>query len=130
MSIQVPICSSRSPDFHLCLHMFIQVFRCSHRSPDIHLPCHLVPSSRVRFLVIPITIFLQASQSLVKPHSSVSVHLDPHNQSRYPDVHLDTHMSIQVQICIKVFRCSSRSPDVHTGPHMFLSFRYCEALKL
>ena len=33
----------------------------------------LVPSSRVRLLVITMTIFLQASRSLVKPHSSVSV---------------------------------------------------------
>ena len=37
------------------------------------LPCYLVPSSRVRLLVIPMIIFLQASRSLVKPHSSVSV---------------------------------------------------------
>ena len=37
------------------------------------LPCYLVPSSRGRLLVIPMTIILQASQSLVKPHSSVSV---------------------------------------------------------
>ena len=34
------------------------------------LPCYLVPSSRGRLLVIPMTIFLQASR---KPHSSVSV---------------------------------------------------------
>ena len=37
------------------------------------LPCYLVSSSRGRLLVIPMTIFLQASRSLVKPHSSVSV---------------------------------------------------------
>ena len=37
------------------------------------LPCYLVPSSRVRLLVIPMSIFLQASRSLAKPHSSVSV---------------------------------------------------------
>ena len=35
---------------------------------------YLVPSSRVRLLVIPMTIFLQASRSLAKPHSSMSVH--------------------------------------------------------
>ena len=35
--------------------------------------CYLVSSSRVRLLVIPMTIFLQAYRSLVKPHSSVSV---------------------------------------------------------
>ena len=34
---------------------------------------YLVPSSRVRLLLIPITIFLQASRSLVKPNSPVSV---------------------------------------------------------
>ena len=38
------------------------------------LPCYLVSSSRGR-LVIPTTIFLQASRSLVKPHSSVSVYV-------------------------------------------------------
>ena len=37
------------------------------------LPCYLVPSSRVRLLVIPMTIFLQASRSRVRPHNSVSV---------------------------------------------------------
>ena len=37
------------------------------------LPCYLVPSSRVRLLVINMTIFLHASRSLAKPHSSVSV---------------------------------------------------------
>ena len=36
------------------------------------LHCYLVPSSRGRLLVIPMTIFLQASRYLVKPHSSVS----------------------------------------------------------
>ena len=39
--------------------------------PD--LPYYLVPSSRVRLLVIPMTVFLQASRSLVKSHSSVSL---------------------------------------------------------
>ena len=34
---------------------------------------YLVPSSRVRLLLIPITIFLQASRSLVKPNSPVIV---------------------------------------------------------
>ena len=38
-----------------------------------HLPCYLVPSSRVRLLVITMTIFLQVSRSLAEPHSSVSV---------------------------------------------------------
>ena len=37
------------------------------------LPCYLVPSSRGRLLVISMTISLQASRSLVSPHSSVSV---------------------------------------------------------
>ena len=37
------------------------------------LPCYLVPSSRVRLLVIPMIILLQASRTLVKLHSSVSV---------------------------------------------------------
>ena len=37
------------------------------------LPCYLVPSSRVRLLVIPMIIFLQASRTLVILHSSVSV---------------------------------------------------------
>ena len=41
--------------------------------PNKTLPCYLVPSSRVRLLVIPMTIFLQASRSLVSPHSSVIV---------------------------------------------------------
>ena len=36
-------------------------------------PCHLVPSSRVRLLVITMIIFLQASRSLAEPHSSASV---------------------------------------------------------
>ena len=40
----------------------------------IRLPCYLVPSIRVRLLVIAMTIFLQASRSLAEPHSSVSVH--------------------------------------------------------
>ena len=35
---------------------------------------HLVPSSRVRLLVIAMLIFLQASRSLAEPHSSVSVY--------------------------------------------------------
>ena len=39
------------------------------------LPCYLVPSSRVRLLVITMTIFLQASRYVAKPHSSVSVHV-------------------------------------------------------
>ena len=38
-----------------------------------YIPCYLVPSSRVRLLVIPMTIFLQASRPYAKPHSSVSV---------------------------------------------------------
>ena len=38
-----------------------------------HLPCYLVPSSRGRLLVIPMTVSLQASRSLVSAHSSVSV---------------------------------------------------------
>ena len=37
------------------------------------LPCYLVPSSRGRLLVIPMTVSLQASRSLVSAHSSVSV---------------------------------------------------------
>ena len=37
------------------------------------LPCYLVPSSRVRLLVIAMIIFLQVSRSLGEPHSSVSV---------------------------------------------------------
>ena len=37
------------------------------------LPCYLVPSSRGRLLVISMTISLQASRSLVSPHSSLSV---------------------------------------------------------
>ena len=36
-------------------------------------PCHLVPSSRIRLLVIAMIIFLQASRSLAEPHSSASV---------------------------------------------------------
>ena len=36
-------------------------------------PCHLVPSSRVRLLVIIMIIFIQVSRSLATPHSSVSV---------------------------------------------------------
>ena len=41
--------------------------------PRVVLPCYLVPSSRGRLLVISMTISLQASRSLVSPHSSVSV---------------------------------------------------------
>ena len=37
------------------------------------LPCYLVPSSRVRLLVIAMIIFLQVSRSLAEPHSSPSV---------------------------------------------------------
>ena len=39
------------------------------------LPCYRVPSSRVRLLVITMTIFLHSFRSLAEPHSSVSVHL-------------------------------------------------------
>ena len=42
-------------------------------SPINSLPCYLVPSSRGRLLVISMTISLQASRSLVSPHSSLSV---------------------------------------------------------
>ena len=38
-----------------------------------YLPCYLVRSSRGRLLVISMTISLQASRSLVSPHSSLSV---------------------------------------------------------
>ena len=38
------------------------------------IPCYLVPSSRVRLLVIAMIIFLQVSRSLAEPHSSVRVH--------------------------------------------------------
>ena len=38
-----------------------------------YLPCYLVPSSRVRLLVIAMIIFLQVSRSLAEPHSSASV---------------------------------------------------------
>ena len=40
---------------------------------NVSLPCYLVPSSRGRLLVIPMTVSLQASRSLVSVHSSVSV---------------------------------------------------------
>ena len=39
----------------------------------LYIPCYLVPSSRVRLLVITMTIFLQASRSLAEAHSSMSV---------------------------------------------------------
>ena len=45
---------------------------CMHILAD-DLPCFLVPSSRGRLLVIPMTVSLQASRSLVSAHSSVSV---------------------------------------------------------
>ena len=41
----------------------------------LSLPCYLVPSSRVRPLVIAMIIFLQASRSLTEPHLSISINL-------------------------------------------------------
>ena len=46
---------------------FVVVYLC--------LPCYLIPSSRVRPLVIATIIFLQASRSLAEPHLSISINL-------------------------------------------------------
>ena len=47
---------------------------CSEIPIVLALPCYLVPSSRVRLMMIAMIIFLQASRSLAEPHRSVSVH--------------------------------------------------------
>ena len=53
--------------FRISLHIS------SPTAESVMLPCYLVPSSRGRLLVIPMTVSLQASRSLVSAHSSVSV---------------------------------------------------------